>query len=64
MVESANNFKTSVITDEKYHRLSTSIGSSENNVPPSGNMPRYLQEKLATAIRVGHIERHAGIMQN
>ena len=27
-------------------------------------MPRHLREKYAITIKVGHIERHAGIMQN
>jgi len=53
-----------VITGENNHWITTSIVSSENNVLPSDNMPRHLQEKFATTIKVGHIERHAGIMQN
>jgi hypothetical protein len=53
-----------VITDENNHRISTSILSLENNVLPNGNMPRHLEEKFATTIKVGHIERHVGITHN
>jgi hypothetical protein len=48
-----------VITSENNHWNPTSIVSSENNVLPSGDMPCHLQEKYATTIKVGHIERHA-----